>query len=550
MLISVPGARLRGAGVEPPRLRLRGLTCPASPAGGRAPSTPINIEKKEHYPLINPYFIIELTILSGWFPVIQQQQTMMFSKYMDLYDIVVPQDNMLRKINDLIDFSFIFDELKNKYCHDNGRNAIDPIRMFKYLFLKTIHDVSDVDIVERSKYDMSFKYFLNMAPEEPVIDSSSLTKFRKLRLKDMNLLDMLVNKTVEIAIEKEIIKSKSIIVDATHTKARYNQMKPKEILMERSKNLRKSIYKINESMKDKFPVKPTNDVLEDEITYSQKLIKVIEKEEILLEYPKVKEQLNLLKETVADDIEQLQCMNDQDAKVGHKTADSSFFGYKTHLAMSEERIITAATITTGEKSDGKELQTLIEKSKNAGIEVETVIGDAAYSEKDNIEYCEGNEIKLVSKLNPLITQGARKKEDEFEFNKDAGMYVCKAGHMAIRKARQGKKGVGKNQADTYYYDVDKCKRCPLREGCYKEGAKSKTYSVTIKSDQHSSQAKFQESEYFKEKAKERYKIEAKNSELKHRHGYDVAESSGLIGMELQGAMAIFAVNIKRILKLM
>jgi len=457
---------------------------------------------------------------------------------------------MLRRINDLIDFSFIFEELKDKYCHDNGRNAIDPIRMFKYLFLKTIHDVSDVDIVERSKYDMSFKYFLNMAPEEAVIDSSSLTKFRKLRLKDLNLLDMLVNKTVEIAIEKEIIKSKSIIVDATHTKARYNQMKPKEILMERSKNLRKSIYKINESMKDKFPLKPSNDVLEDEIAYSQKLIEVIEKENSLLEYPKVKEQLNLLKETVANDIEQLQSMNDQDAKVGHKTADSSFFGYKTHLAMSEERIITAATVTTGEKSDGKELQTLIEKSKNAGMEVETVIGDAAYSEKDNIEYSKGNGIKLVSKLNPLITQGTRKKEDEFEFNKDAGLYVCKAGHMAIRKARQGKKGVGANQVDTYYFDVDKCKRCPLREGCYKEGAKSKTYSVSIKSDQHSAQAKFQKSDYFKEKAKERYKIEAKNSELKHRHGYNVAESSGLIGMELQGAMAIFAVNVKRILKLL
>lgn len=482
--------------------------------------------------------------------MIQQQQTLMFSKYSDLYDIVVPQDHMLRRLNDLIDFSFIFEELKDKYCHDNGRNAIDPIRMFKYLFLKTIHDVSDVDIVERSKYDMSFKYFLNMAPEEAVIDSSSLTKFRKLRLKDMNLLDMLVNKTVEIAIEKEIIKSKSIIVDATHTKARYNQMKPKEILMERSKNLRKSIYKVNENMKDKFPLKPNNDVLEDEIAYSEELIGVIEKEETLLEYPKIKEQLNLLKETVADDIEQLQSMQDQDAKVGHKTADSSFFGYKSHLAMSDERIITAATITTGEKSDGKELQTLIEKSKNAGMKVETVIGDAAYSEKDNIEYCEGNGIKLVSKLNPLITQGARKKEDEFEFNKDAGMYVCKAGHMAIRKARQGKKGVGKNQVDTYYFDVDKCKRCPLRLGCYKEGAKSKTYSVSLKSDQHSSQAKFQETEYFKEKTRERYKIEAKNSELKHRHGYNVAESSGLIGMELQGAMAIFAVNIKRILKLL
>ena len=47
----------------------------------------------------------------------------------------------------------------------NGRNAIDPICMFKYLLLKAIFELSDVDIVERSKYDLSFKYFLGMAPE-------------------------------------------------------------------------------------------------------------------------------------------------------------------------------------------------------------------------------------------------------------------------------------------------------------------------------------------------------------------------------------------------
>jgi hypothetical protein len=79
---------------------------------------------------------------------------------------------------------------------------------------------------------------------------------------------------------------------------------------------------------------------------------------------------------------------------------------------------------------------------------------------------------------------------------------------------------------------------PFKEGCYTEGAKSKTYSVSIKSNEHTEQAKFQVSEDFKEKSKELYKIEAKNSELKHRHGYNVAKSSGLIGMELQSAMAI------------
>ena len=482
--------------------------------------------------------------------MIKQQQTAILSAYTGIYDLVVPKDNLLRKINELIDFSFVYDELLDKYCLDNGRNAINPTRMFKYLLLKSIFDLSDIDIVERSKYDMSFKYFLDMAPEEEVIDSSSLTKFRRLRLKDINLLDMLINKTVTIALEKGIIKSKSIIVDATHTKSRYNQKSPREILQERSKKLRKAVYEIDETMKNIFPTKNTVDMLEDEIQYCKKLINVIENNEQIVAFPKVKEKLNLLNEILEDDIEHLQISSDADAKIGHKTADSSFFGYKTHIAMTEERIITAATITTGEKNDGKELETLVNKTKEAGFEIDTIIGDAAYSEKGNIELATGNDIKLVAKLNPSVTQGFRKNEDEFLFNKDAGMYVCKAGHMAVRKARQGKKNVGTNQTDTYYFGIEKCKTCPFKEGCYKEGAKSKTYSVTIKSDIHKEQMNFEKSEYFKEKSKERYKIEAKNSELKHRHGHDVASYSGLLGMQMQGAVAIFTVNLKRIIKLM
>lgn len=350
-----------------------------------------------------------------------QQQKMVLSPYMEIYELVVPKDNLLRKIKELVDFDFIYNELVDKYCLNNGRNAVSPVQMFKYLLLKSIYDLSDVDVVERSKYDMSFKYFLDLAPEEDVINPSSLTKFRKLRLKDMNLLELLINKTVSIAIEKGIIKSKTIIVDATHTKARYNQKSQREILQEQSKKLRKAVYEVNEKLKEKFPAKNTEDSVEKELNYCRQLLDVIQTNENLMSYPKIAEKANMLNESVSDNLEHLQTSMDSDAKTGHKTADTSFFGYKTHIAMTEERIITAAVITSGEKTDGKELGKLVEKSQKAGIEVENVVGDKAYSSRENIEAAKEGNYNLISSLNSIVTQGNRAKENEFEFNKDAGM---------------------------------------------------------------------------------------------------------------------------------
>ncbi|GGN73295.1 hypothetical protein GCM10012290_19970 [Halolactibacillus alkaliphilus] len=89
-----------------------------------------------------------------------------------------------------------------------------------------------------------------------------------MRLKDINLLDLLINKTVEIAIETDVLKCHTIIVDATHTKARYNQKSAKEILMDRSKKLRQAVYAIDASLKGEFPTKPTSNELKHRHGYN------------------------------------------------------------------------------------------------------------------------------------------------------------------------------------------------------------------------------------------------------------------------------------------
>ena len=145
-----------------------------------------------------------------------------------------------------------------------------------------------------------------------------------------------------------------IIVDSTHTNAMYSHISPREELIRQTKNLRKSVYKIDESMHNKMPKKrESSGILEDEIKYCEELLGLLKEDGRFEKIPSISEQMEYLKETIEDTQIELEYSKDQDAKVGHKTADTSFFGYKTHIAETPERIITAATITTGEKHDGK-----------------------------------------------------------------------------------------------------------------------------------------------------------------------------------------------------
>ena len=51
--------------------------------------------------------------------MIEQQQNFVLSPYMEIYELVVPKDNLLRQIKELVDFEFVYDELLDKYCIDN-----------------------------------------------------------------------------------------------------------------------------------------------------------------------------------------------------------------------------------------------------------------------------------------------------------------------------------------------------------------------------------------------------------------------------------------------
>lgn len=490
--------------------------------------------------------------------MLNPQQELPLSPYSHLYDLLIPKDNELRRLVELCDFSFVYEELSSKYCLDNGRTANDPIMMFKYLVLKMKTGLSDVDIVEHTLYDLSFKYFLGLAPEATdLIHPSSLTKFRRQRLKDADLMQLLIGKTIDIAKAKGIKLSGTIIVDSTHTNACYGMHKPIEILRMQEKNLEHALKDVD---KDKYlpemPKRENPDFdLQTEVDYCMELIEYLRKQECTKVLKAVQERINNLAESIDDLKEEGEIALDKDARIGHKSATHTFNGYKSHLAMDKDtRLITAGIVTTGEVADGPQLQGLIEQTEAVGVEIQSVVGDTAYSLTDNLTLCKKKDIPLYSKLHPIISNGTRKDDKGFFLNKDSGLMVCPQGHQAFRKHKQNKKQIVKGKVYTstcmmFYFDVDKCKNCPMRDGCYKEGAKAKTYSVTIEKDAHKEQRAFQETDEFKQMYHERYQIEAKNGELKTCYGYDKAESYGLQRMQLQSAVSIFTCNLDRILRL-
>lgn len=154
------------------------------------------------------------------------QLSFCLSEHASLYDILIDKNNFWRQLKDMVDFSFIYDELKEKYSSTMGRKAEDVTRMFKYLLLKNYYKLSDRDLIERTRTDMLFKYFLDYSPEETnLIDPSLLTVFHRERLSNKeneeetsaNLMDKLIAKTVEIALKEGIITSKNkLIQDSTH----------------------------------------------------------------------------------------------------------------------------------------------------------------------------------------------------------------------------------------------------------------------------------------------------------------------------------------------
>ena len=95
---------------------------------------------------------------------------------------LVPKDHLLRKIDRVVDFDFIRDKVKDLYCADNGRPAVDPVVLFKMLFLGYLFGVrSERQLVREIQVNVAYRRFIGYGLSDKIPDASTFSQNRRRR---------------------------------------------------------------------------------------------------------------------------------------------------------------------------------------------------------------------------------------------------------------------------------------------------------------------------------------------------------------------------------
>ena len=140
-------------------------------------------------------------------------------------DELVPQDHLLRKIDKYVDFSFIYEKVKPYYCLNNGRPPIDPVMLFKMVFIGYLYGIrSERQLEEEVCGNIYYRWFLGLGLKDRVPDHSTISLNRK-RLQGTTVFQDVFDHIVEQAMKHRMVGGRILFSDSTHLKASANKKK-------------------------------------------------------------------------------------------------------------------------------------------------------------------------------------------------------------------------------------------------------------------------------------------------------------------------------------
>ena len=139
---------------------------------------------------------------------------------------LVPEDHLLRKIDKVIEFDFIRDKVKDLYCADNGRPAVDPVVLFKMLFIGYLFGVrSERQLIREIEVNVAYRWFIGFGLRDKIPDASTISQNRRRRFTQNTIYQEIFDEIVMQAIGKKLISGRFLYTDSTHLKASANKNK-------------------------------------------------------------------------------------------------------------------------------------------------------------------------------------------------------------------------------------------------------------------------------------------------------------------------------------
>ena len=141
-------------------------------------------------------------------------------------DDLVPQDHLLRLIDQAIDWSFIYELVIDKYSADKGRPSMDPVMLIKIPFIQYLYGIRSMrKTVKEIEVNVAYRWFLGLEMMDKVPHFSTFGKNYTRRFKDTDLFEQIFSRILQECYKYRLIDPSEVFVDATHVKARANSKK-------------------------------------------------------------------------------------------------------------------------------------------------------------------------------------------------------------------------------------------------------------------------------------------------------------------------------------
>ena len=422
-------------------------------------------------------------------------------------DELVPADHLVRKIEAAINFSFIYDLVKDKYS-EKGRPSIDPVILIKLTFIQYTFGIRSMrQTIEELKTNMAYRWFLGYGFHDKVPHFSTFGKNYERRFKDTDLFEQIFYRILKTAAEKNLISAEHVFVDSTHVKASANKRKfEKKVVRKETRAYQERLQEeINQDREDhgKKPFPPDK----------------FDKEE----YKEIKESTT-------------------DPESGYYVKDerTKQFAYSFHAAADRNGFVLGAIVTPGNTHDSHILEPLVEQVIEKVSKPKAVAADAAYKTPAITSYLLKNDITpALPYTRPRTKEGFFRKH-EYVYDEHFDCYICPTGEI-LKYTTTTKEGYRQYKSDPRI-----CAGCPFLSQC----TQSQTHQKLIQ--RHVWEEHVEEADHLRhhqdvkpiyEKRKET--IERVFADAKEKHGMRWTTLRGLKKMSMQAMLTFAAMNLKK-----